>query len=274
MMRKKNNIVVGLTTMNTELLKISVPALGKLCQKFMLVIYNDNPMATVSRRQIRKLGYCGDLQIINGVENIGTLRARMAIADAAIRTGNNYPDWFIFCDDDDMLVNLDIPNVSNDNFAIIQNAVIIRHRVCDLLRVMENPSDFDIDGENVELARPHIGFAGTLIRAKVIYGLFGAIQKIMDAIQKIDDGLDWRPPVDAMMWSFTNIFAKHENPDAVPIYMDKINYIKNEIDTPRMKYGRLAHPIRNAVEHYRRALAKYDAAMRAMLDAAALRGDD
>lgn len=274
MMRKKNNIVVGLTTMNTELLKISVPALGKLCQKFMLVIYNDNPMATVSRRQIRKLGYCGDLQIINGVENIGTLRARMAIADAAIQTGGAYPEWFIFCDDDDMLVNLDIPNVSNDNFAIIQNAVIIRHRVGDLLRVMENPSDFDIDGENVELARPHIGFAGTLIRAKVIYGLFGAIHKIMDAIQKIDDGLDWRPPVDAMMWSFTNIFAKHENPDAVPIYMDKINYIKNEIDTPRMKYGRLAHPIRNAVEHYRRALAKYDAAMRTMLDAAALRGDD
>ena len=38
MMRKKNNIVIGLTTMGNEMLQISVPALGKLRQKFMLVI--------------------------------------------------------------------------------------------------------------------------------------------------------------------------------------------------------------------------------------------
>lgn len=270
-MRKKNNIVVGLTTVNTEMLAVSVPALGRLRAKFTLVIYNDNPMATVSRRQIRKLGYCGDLQIINGLENIGTMRARMAVVDAAATAGIN-PDWFLFCDDDDIVVDLDVPNVSSDNFAIIQNAVIIRHRVGDLLRVMANTSDYDIDGENVELARPHIGFAGTLIRANVLNRLFKIMDTVTDAIQKIDDGLDWRPPVDAMMWSYVNMFAKHENPDAVPIYMDKINYIKNNIDTPRMKYGRLARPMRNEPEHYRRALAKYDAVLHTALDAAALRG--
>ena len=65
MMRRKPNIIVGLTTFNNEMLRISVPALGKIRQKFTLIVHNDNPMTTVSRRQIRKLGYCGDLQIIN-----------------------------------------------------------------------------------------------------------------------------------------------------------------------------------------------------------------
>ena len=271
MMRKKNNIVVGLTTVNTDLLRISVPALGRLRQKFMLVIYNDNPMETVSRRQIRRLGYCGDLQIINGTENIGTLGARMAIADAAMCSGQ-MPEWVIYCDDDDILTDLEIPGVSPDNFAIIQNTIVIRHRVCELLHAMDNPSDIDIDGENTILMRPHIGFAGTLVRGKTLRKMFIVVGTVVDAIRKIDDSLDWRAPVDMMMWSYLNMFARHENPDAVPIYMDQVNYIKNEIDTSRIKYGRLARPVRNVDEHLRRVLAKYDALMRTALDAAARQG--
>ncbi|MBO8425279.1 MAG: hypothetical protein IAC69_02235 [Proteobacteria bacterium] len=273
MMYKKSNVVVGLTTVNTEMLQISVPALGRLRQKFTLVIYNDNPMVALSRRQIRKLGYCGDLQIINGTENIGTARARMAVVDAAIDAGIR-PEWIIFCDDDDMLVDLSVPDVSNDNFAVIQNAIVIRHRICDLLRAMDNATDMDADGENIELARPNVGFAGTLMRWHVVRAMFDEMRKIIDAIQKIDDGLEWRAPVDAMMWSFMNIFAKHENPNAVPIYMDKINYVKNKIDTPRIKYGKLAMPLRNPEEHWRRVISRYNAVMNATLDAAALRGDD
>ena len=138
MMRRKPNIIVGLTTFNNEMLRISVPALGKIRQKFTLIVHNDNPMTTVSRRQIRKLGYCGDLQIINANENVGELRARLAIIDAAQALN---PDWIIFCNDDDIMTDIEIPNVSDDNFAIIQNAIILRHRVGDLLRAMECATD-------------------------------------------------------------------------------------------------------------------------------------
>ena len=160
----------------------------------------------------------------------------------------------------------------NDNFAIIQNSVVLRHRVGDLLCAMERPSEIDIDGENVELVRPHIGLAGVPIRARIFNEMARIMPDIYDAIQKIDDKIDFCPPVDAMMWNFTNTLARHINPNAVPIYMDKINYIQNKIDTPRIKYGRLARPARNVEEHYQRVLTKYDDALQSALTARAPRG--
>ena len=148
MIRKKANLVIGLTTFNNEMLRISVPALGKFAQKFTLVIHNDNPVTTVSRRQIRRMGYCGDLHIINSTQNVGLMRSRMAIVQEIRNIGIN-PDWFVFCDDDDILVNIDMPDVSNENFAVIQNAIAIRHRMGDMLRAMDSPTDIDPDGENI-----------------------------------------------------------------------------------------------------------------------------
>ena len=269
MMHRKNNIVVGLTTFNNEMLRISVPVLGKIRQKFMLVVYNDNPMTNVTRRQIRRMGYCGDLQVINTNENVGELRARMAIVDA-VRTMN--PDWIIFCDDDDLLTNIDIPNVSPDNFAIMQNAIVIKHRVGDLLHAIDNPNEIECDGENIELRRPNMAIAGTPVRANVLIGLGDILRKISDAISDIDDGLDFCPPVDEIMWNFVNIYARSINPDAVPIYMDQTSYIKNDIDTARIKYGRLARPTRNANDQYHRIIDKYNAVLHSALDVAALRG--
>ena len=265
MMHKKNNIVVGLTTFDNEMLRISVPAIGRMHQKVTLIIFNDNPTATITRRQIRKLGYSGDLQIINSDENLGEFRARMAIVDAA---RDLKPDWFIFCDDDDMLIDAEIPNVSDDNFAIIQNAVVLRHRVVDLLRAIDNPFDIDPDGENVVLMRPHLGMAGTPIRSDVLFELFDVCNTVFDAIKNLDNKLEFVPPVDAIMWNFINIYARHRNPNAVPIYMDKTNYIKCDIDTNRIKYGRVRRPVRNVAEQLHRVTEKYNAVLNAALAAA------
>lgn len=270
MMHKKNDIVIGLTTFNNEMLQISIPALGKLHQKFTLIIHNNNPMTTIYRRQIRKLGYSGDLIIINSDENIGELRARLAIVDYAKKLN---PKWFVFCDDDDLILDVETPNVSDDNFAIIQNAVVLRHSLCALLQVMKNTSNFTIDGENVVLVRPNIGILGTLIRADILFGLFQIISTIIDDIAKLDEKLDYYPPIDMMLWHFINTYARHINSDAVPIYMDRINYIKNDIDSSQIKYEKLAKPARNAEDHYQRALAKYDALLQdALKIAAAPRG--
>lgn len=269
-MRKKNNIIVGLTTFDNEMLRVSVPMLGKIRQKFILIIYNDNPMTTITRRQIRRLGYCGDLRVINTNENMGLFRARMEIVNAAHDLDAG---WIIFCDDDDLLMDIEIPNVSDDNFAIIQNALILHHRVGDLLRAMNNPSEIDVDGENVELARPYVAMAGTPVRADILFGVAHMDSGFYDAIKKLDDKLEFVPPVDAMMWRFVNAYAHHMNANCAPIYMDKIGYIKNKLDTVRMKYGRLTRPARNVDEHYRRVLDKYDAIFRdALSTAAALRG--
>lgn len=269
-MRRKIPFVVGMTTFNTEMLKVSVSALGKLHQKFHLIIYNDNPMDIISRRQIRKLGYCGDLTIINTNENVGEFRARLEIINIA---KDIKPEWIVFCDDDDLLLDLELPNVSDETFAIIQNAVTLQHRVSDLLRVMENPSNFIVDEENVTLMRPNIGMRGTPVRAKVLFGLVKVLSDLIEELQKVTDKVDFYPPIDAIMWGLTNTYARSTNPNSTPIYMDKINYIKNNLDTSCMKYGKLSKPGRNINEQYNRIVSKCESILQNALNAAAaLRG--
>lgn len=271
MLSKKPNLVVGLTTFNNEMLRISIPALGKINQKFFLIIYNDNPMTTVTKKQIRRLGYCGDIHIINGSENCGLLRARTNIINEIPKLKIK-SDWIIFNDDDDIITDLTIPNVAPENNAIVQNAVVIKHRLMDLLRVMENPNDYIIDGENVVLARPNVSFPGTLFRTKYLSAVFKLISCAYEEIKKIDDSLDYMPPIDAMMRLFFAIYSQRTGDNSTPIYMDKINYIKIDLDTNTKKYEKLNRPVRNIADHYQRTLSRYEAVINKAIDAAALRG--
>ena len=271
MMHKKSDIVIGLTTFDNTMLRISVPAIGQIRQKFHLIIFNDNPTTTITRRQIRKLGYCGDLQVINSDENIGEFRARMEIVNAA---RNLQPNWFIFCDDDDILIDADIPNVSDDNFAVIQNAIVLRHRVSDLLRAMENPTDVCPDDENVILLRPHLGLAGTPVRASILFELLKIQEPATNAVLRIVSGLNFVPPIDAIMWNMVNMLAREKNPNAVPIYMNKVNYIKCDLDTPHMKYNRVRKPARNQDKYMRDIIDKCNQAFHDILAAAPSGQDD
>lgn len=260
MFGKKNNIVVAMTTFNPEMLRISIPQLGKLRQKFNLVIYNDNPTKTVTKSYIRKLGYRGRVYIVNSSENLGMLRARIAVLSEIIRLKLN-PKWIVFNDDDDLLVNLDMPVVQKTNFAIIQNSVTVQRQLIDLLHIAEDATNYVIDNENIILNRPNIGLAGTLVRADILFGLANIISPILDKIQEIDDSLGYRPPVDAVMWSWLKMYAQHINPMAMPIYMDRINYIIINLDTAVTKYGMPVAPTSNAAHHLARAMARYDKVM-------------
>lgn len=267
MFSKKINLVIGLTTFNNDMLRLSVPALGRLRGKFYLVVYNDNPTTTVSRRDIRRLGYRGRLRVINSAENIGVLRARMAIMDAVNKMRIN-PQWIIFINDNDILVNADIPSVGPDVFAVMQNAISLRRRVGDLLSAINSPENCTPDGENTVLMRPHTGICGVLVRHNVLSDMCDVLRPHVDALQAIDDELDFLPPFDAIMWALVNTFIRTQNPSASPIYMDTVNYIMCNLDRATTKYGRTVMRGDAARSAYADAIARYDAVL-----AAALRGN-
>lgn len=264
MFNKNARIIVGLTTFYDEYLGVSIPGLAQIKEKFILIIYNDNPDVRITKQQIRKLGYRGRLFIINGTHNVGQLRARLAILDF-VRKRRLKSDWFVFVDDDDILTNLNIPKVSANNFAIIQNMAVIRTRLIDVLRVVRNNTNYTIDNENVYLVRPHVGLAGTLARFTTIMRLGEILTNALQDLSDVDESLSFRPPVDMMMWSALNIIARYDNDCATPIYMDTINYIASDIDTCPVKYGMKLQPAKNATQQIQRAIARYDAAVRAAL---------
>ena len=264
MFDKRTRIIVGMTTLYNEYLGISIPGLARLGKKFTLIIYNDNPDTKVKKSYIRRLGYRGKLYIANGGHNIGQLRARLAIVDF-VRKKKLNADWFIFVDDDDILANIVIPNVSKNNFAIIQNMAVVRTRLIDVLRVARNATNYTIDNENIYLVRPHVGLAGTLVRYSAILRMADVMNNALQSISDVDESLTFRPPVDMMMWSALNIIARHDNERATPIYMDTINYIATDVDTCPIKYGMNIQPSKNPTQQISRAIARYDATIRAAL---------
>ena len=264
MFDKRTRIIVGMTTLYNEYLGISIPGLARLGKKFTLIIYNDNPDTKVKKSYIRRLGYRGKLYIANGGHNIGQLRARLAIVDF-VRKKKLNADWFIFVDDDDILANIVIPNVSKNNFAIIQNMAVVRTRLIDVLRVARNATNYTIDNENIYLVRPHVGLAGTLVRYSAVIRMADVMNNALQSISDVDESLTFRPPVDMMMWSALNIIARHDNERATPIYMDTINYIATDVDTCPTKYGMNIQPAKNPTQQISRAIARYDAAIRSAL---------
>ncbi|MDE6478442.1 MAG: hypothetical protein K2L94_04320 [Alphaproteobacteria bacterium] len=264
MFYRKNHIIVGLTTFNTEFLRISVPGLARFGRRVFLVLHNDNPAVRIRRRDIRRLGFRGRVHIINADENVGPMRARLNIL-ATIQKLRLGHEWMVFCDDDDILTNIDIPTVAEHNFAVLQNMIEIRGRLIDVLRAMDNPCALVPDDEDVILHRPHIGMAGTLVRTKLMCAVGELIADAIDAFRRIDDSLDYRAPDDAALWQAVAAYARHQNPAAAPIYMDRVNYVGTNVDTAARKYGRLRFPAAHAAARLENALCRYATAWTAVI---------
>lgn len=204
MLKKKNHIIIGLTTFNTELLRISIPALARLKSDIYLIINNNNPDVHIANRQIRRLGYRGKMHIINTGTSNPKINILHEIDKRRIKS-----NWMLFIDDSGILTNIDIPPVSDSNYAVMQNTIVIKRRITDLLRVIDNPNNYVIDDINVAVEKPHIGLTGTLLRT----GLATAVGKL-DDIES-----------DEMLWTALGTYAKTLNPLASAIYMDSVNYI-------------------------------------------------
>lgn len=261
MLRRKNLVVVGLTTFNTEMLKISVSAIARIKSKFLLIIHNDNPTDTVTVRDIRRMGYRGYLHIINNPENVGLRRARLRILDAA---GQRAPgaQWIIYVNDDDILLNTDIPVVADNIFAVLHSNLIVRHRVSDLITAISHPEKITPDGENVIMARPNVGLGGTAVCMDIMRGAANVMHAAAANLDSIDTQLGAHAPVDAVMWMALNKYARETRPDAAPIFMDSVNCIRNGIDSNIQKNCRAGTTRRMA-----NIMAGYDAAIAAAMAA-------
>lgn len=229
MARQKQKIVIGLTTFSHEFLRISVAGLARLSKNSILIIYNDNPCRPLKHRTIRKLGFRGQLHIINTDENVGHIRARIAILDYVNKNKIDAP-WFVFANDDDIVLNIDVPQIENNIFAIMGNAVVIRQRVLDVLRVMDNPDDYTIDGVDTQLYAPHIALAGTFIRTKYAMEFGEFLSSVTDSIADITRDVPFVIPVDAIMWNMFVEYMRQSHPEMSPIYMNQTNYLMTKLN--------------------------------------------
>lgn len=229
MARQKQNLVIGLTTFSHEFLKISGAGLARVPKNTVLVIYNDNPCRPLKHRTIRKLGFRGQLHIINTDENVGIIRARVAILNYIYKNKID-ASWMMFANDDDIVMNVAVPQVDESIFAIMGNAVVIRQRVLDILRVMDNPDDYTVDGVDTQLYAPHIAMAGTFMRTKYVLEFGTFLSEIMPGITEITSDLPFVIPADVIMWNMFVEYMRKYHPEMSPIYMNQTNYLMTKLN--------------------------------------------
>lgn len=232
MARSKDNLIVGLTTFNHEFLKISVSGLGRVGKNVTLIIYNDNPCRKLTHRALRRMGFHGRVHVINGNENLGQFGARMSIIEYVQKNNLDSP-WFMFANDDDIVLNTSVPNIDENNYAVMGNAVVIAKRVLDVLRVMDNPNDYTIDGADTHLIAPHIAMSGTFIRMAYLREFVEFMSKITSQISDIILELPFAVPVDLFMWHMFVEYMRVTHPQMSPIYMNQTNYLMTKLNNTR-----------------------------------------
>ena len=232
MARRNQGLIIGLTTFHHEFLQISVRGLARAKKNATLIIYNDNPCQKLTHRQIRRLGFRGRENIINTDENIGQIRARVAILDYA-RTNRIDAPWFMFANDDDVIVNADAPRIDDNVFAIMGNAVTIGGRLLDVLRVMANPNDYTPDGVDTVMFAPNISMAGTFVRTKYMYEFGGFLSGLIPGLTEIISDVPFAVPSDTIMWHMFIEFMRISHPTLSPIYMSQTNYLMTKLNNTR-----------------------------------------
>lgn len=220
MFSKRKHIFVGLTTFDLAALNVSIPQLGGLGRGFTLVVHNGNPDEKLARKTVRKLGWHGPLYVINATDNVGEWGARLAILDF-IKEKNLCPEWITFLDDGDILLDTDIPKVADENFAIIQNATVLKNNFADFFRINRKW----VSGTDCGTTGAHFDIRGTWIRTKILLEFNDFIRPILPKIYETAKNLKYRLNIGEVLWNGLNIFVREKYPFMSAIYMNKTNYV-------------------------------------------------
>ncbi len=241
MFSKKQNLVIAITTYDIDALRISVPPMRRCARDATLVIYNDNPDAELSRAMVRKLGWRGALYIKNCERNLGEFESRIATLEY-IGHEKIPCDWVLFVDDDDALIDAEIPRVSELTFAIIQNATTVSEKLTDIFKITPRW----VDGTEYGKTGPHFDITGTLVRYNAAVEFAGFMRSVLPDMVKMAHGFRYRVPVGAIMWAGLNTFMRAHHPEMSAIYMNRTNYVSIKLGHAQKKYGMRTVPATSA----------------------------
>lgn len=252
MFTKKANLVIAITTYDTDALRISVPPVRRCARDATLIIHNDNPNVEIDRQVIRKLGWRGALHIINSKTNLGEFESRIATLEYIER--EKIPcDWIVFVDDDDALIDATVPDVSESTFAIIQNATTISESVTDIFKITPkwvNGSEYGVTGA-------HFDITGTFVRYNVAVEFVHFMRSVLPEIAKIAHSFKYRVPAGAIMWTGLKAFMRAAHPEMSAIYMNRTNYVSIKLGSAPQKYGMRIVPATSAKTFNANVIKKY-----------------
>jgi hypothetical protein len=218
MFNKRQNLVVAIINSDMDAMRVSVPPLRRFGRKFGLVIFNNYADAKFLLRMVRNLGWRRKLQIVNSEKNLSDMDAYIATIDS-VRDSKINAEWIMFIGDTDVLIDACVPKVSDDVFAIVQNATTISDSHIDLFKI--NPAW--VRGTDCGKTGPHFEINGTMIRTNVLFEFVDFIRPILIQAKKIIREEKCSPSM--AIWEMLNTMMRARHPEMSPIYMNQTNYV-------------------------------------------------
>ncbi len=206
MLNKKEFIIVGITIRNIAFLDICVAALQNTKQNIFVIIHNSDIFNEINPEDLKKYGFKKNIHCINS-DNNGS-QSRIDIVQTAKKLKIK-SKWIVFCDETDILVNLDKVDIASESFAILQNSVHIYPDLKTVLTLIKNPNYLVDEKFTKTVKRPNFEINGTFFK----------FDSFLSAADKITS--EEIPATDNSIWAM----LKSLNANSTPIYMDRINYI-------------------------------------------------
>ncbi|MBO4480704.1 MAG: hypothetical protein J5742_03740 [Alphaproteobacteria bacterium] len=233
MFKSKTNLTVVITVVNADALRLSLPPLNRIHQRFNLVIYNDNPELCIDRRKVKRIGWRGASYIINADKNYGELESRLN-AIKQLQNMDIHTDWIVFVDQDDVLLDASVPDVSDNIFAVVQNATTLSEDITDIFKI----TPAWVNGCECGRTGPHFAITGTIIRTPIFAEFADFITNILPKLYRDLRHTRYRVPLDSLLWLALKGFVRVMHPDMSPIYMNRTNYVAMKMGFAPIKYGR------------------------------------
>ena len=224
MFKGKKNLVIAIMTRDMDALRVSVPPLRGFSRKATLIIYNDNTDIKLQKSEIKKLGWGGDVHIINTEVPHGEISGRVEMMEYIVKHCAN-AEWTVFVNDTDVLIDADIPNVSENTFAIVQNATTLAGNLIDIFKISHSWAT----GTEYGQTAPRFDITGPMLRT-VFLGEFAAfIKPLLSQIEKNTPTSHSAVPFGVVMWTALGAFMHAQYPYTAPIYMNRTNYVAIKI---------------------------------------------
>ena len=224
MFNKNPRFVVAINNSCLDALRVSVPPLRRFRGKFDLVVYNNDVDVKTLSRMVRNLGWHGKLHIVNSEKNLSELDAYIAMIDF-LRNSTIDAEWVMFVGDTDVLIDAKLPNISDDVFAIVQNATTLCDSHVDLFKINPNWTG----GTDCGKTGPHFEINGTAIRATVLFEFVDFIRPILIQVKKILR--EEKCSLSMAIWEMLHVMMRTRHPEMSPIYMNQTNYVAINLGT-------------------------------------------
>lgn len=177
---------------------------------FKLIIHNDNPEYNLTSEYVQNILHRSDVPLFihNSPKNLGCFNARMNIIKLMRDNIEFKSRWFIFIDNDDVLLT---PKLTDEYAPVLNHNALVVTRLREVLSLIDNPNYTPArKSEFIKLENPKAGCVGIPYDTETYLEFFEKSQGFFPTLYKIYGTEKVMEPDDCILMYMFRIFLENK----------------------------------------------------------------